>query len=99
MVSIAGKSVHIYEEHPEFKQLENEIRTVKELTEKEAEVVFNSERFSVDPLYDEFSTKIVKNEINLEIAVVKGRLLQQYLAKYQDELLKRFEKKLRKTLT
>jgi len=88
LISIAEKSIDFSREHPEYRQLEKEVETVKELIKNEAKVVFNSKRFSIDPIYDQISKKLVENYINREVALAKRKLLQKYIDEYQDELLK-----------
>jgi capsular exopolysaccharide synthesis family protein len=88
LVSISGKSIDFSIEHPEYRQLEKEVDTAKELIKKEAKVVFDSERFSVDPIYDELSRKLIEGYIDREVNIAKRELLQQYIDEYQDELLK-----------
>jgi len=88
LISISEKSIDFTKEHPEYKKLEKKVETVKELIKNEAKVVFDSEKFSVDPVYDELSKKVVEDYINREVALAKRKLLQKYIDEYQDELLK-----------
>ncbi|MFX0203978.1 MAG: GumC family protein, partial [Candidatus Hodarchaeota archaeon] len=88
LVSISGKSIDFSREHPEYKQLEKEVDTAKSLIKKEAKVVFDSEKFSVDPIYDELSMKLIEGYIDREVNIAKRKILQQYIDEYQDELLK-----------
>ena len=53
LITISGKSVDIHKEHPDFKQLEKEIDIAKEIIKGEEKVVFNSEKLSIDPLYED----------------------------------------------
>ncbi len=88
LVSISGKSIDFSREHPEYKQLEKEVDTAKSLIKKEAKVVFDSERFSVDPIYDDLSSKLIDGYLDREVNIAKRKILQRYIDEYQDELLK-----------
>jgi len=88
LISIAEKSVDISEEHPEFKQLEKKIDTIKEIIKGENKVVFNRERYFVDPIYEDLSKKLVEGHINKEILIAKRKLFHKYIDEYQNELLR-----------
>jgi capsular exopolysaccharide synthesis family protein len=87
LVNIAERSVDIKKEHPDFIQLEKMTDKVKGLINDEAKVVFNSERFSIDPVYDDLSMGLVTNFINKEVTLAKSRLIKKYIKEYQDKLL------------
>lgn len=88
LIKISEKGIDFTKEHPDYKQLEKEVETVKELIQQEAEVVFNKERFSIDPIHDELSKKLVVGYINRDVAIAKRRLLQKYIDEYENELFK-----------
>jgi len=88
LISISGKSVEFRKQHPEYKELEKQLETAKEIVKDEAQVVFGSERFSVDPIYDELSKKLAMGYIERETAIAKRRLIQRFIDGYSDALLK-----------
>ena len=71
LIKVSEKSSDITPEHPDYKQLEKEIETVKDLIKKEAKVVFNSKRFSIDPVYDELSKNLIINSIDRDVDITK----------------------------
>jgi len=87
LIEIAQKSVEHTKEHPDFKILEKEIETAKELIKNEKTIALNSISVSINPIYDELSKKLVDAHIDKNVAVAKRRLLQKYINAYQDELL------------
>ncbi|MDY6855769.1 MAG: polysaccharide biosynthesis tyrosine autokinase [Thermodesulfobacteriota bacterium] len=88
LVDIAQRSVEIKKEHPDYIQLEKMVEAVRDLIQDETRLVFNSERFSVDPVYDDLSFRLVEDYINKEVTLAKSRLIKEYIKKYQDELLR-----------
>ena len=88
LVDIAQRSVEIKKEHPDYIQLEKMVEAVRDLIQDETKLVFNSERFSVDPVYDDLSFGLVEDYINKEVSLAKGRLIKEYIKKYQDKLMK-----------
>ncbi len=87
LMDVAKKSVEFTKEHPDFKILEKEIETAKELIKKEKKVALNTVSLSIDPIYDELAKNLVDSYIDKNVAVAKKRLLQKYINAYQDELL------------
>jgi capsular exopolysaccharide synthesis family protein len=87
LIKISEKSIFIKEEHPEYKQYEKQVETVKGLMKDQANVIFDTERFTVDPVYDELSKKLVGEYIEREVALSKSNILRKYIDEYQDELL------------
>ncbi|MBI5644256.1 MAG: polysaccharide biosynthesis tyrosine autokinase [Deltaproteobacteria bacterium] len=88
LLSITEKSVNYTKEHPEYKKLDREVETIKALLKDEATMVFNGERFSVDPVYDQLSKSMMESYIELEGGLAKRKLIQKYIDQYQGELLK-----------
>ena len=87
LVDIAQKSVEYTKEHPDYKILEKEIETAKELIKNEKKVALNSVSISIDPIYDELSKNLIDAHIDKNIAIAKKGLLQKYINAYQEELL------------
>lgn len=88
LVTMSSKSIDLSKEHPDYRELEKQIETVRDIMKKEAEVVFSSERHGVDPTYESLYDKIVSNSIQIEINLLKRNLFIKYIDQYQDELLK-----------
>lgn len=87
LLDIARRSIEYTKEHPDFKILEKEIETARELIKNEKKVALNSISLSVDPIYDELSKNLVDAHIDKNVAIAKKRLLQKYINAYQEELL------------
>lgn len=87
LVTISERRLAITEEHPDYKQLEKEIETVKELIQDESAVVFDNERFAVDPIYDELLRRMIDDIILIETASAKKEFLAACIKKYQNDLL------------
>lgn len=87
LINIAESGLVITGEHPDYKKLEKELETVRELAGNEAKLVLDSEKFGIDSTYDELSKRLIDNVITTEISRAKKKFLQQYLEKYQDQLL------------
>src|SRR3990167_412217 len=87
VISIAQKGIDFTKEHPEHKQLEKQIETIRELIKREADIVFDSQTHSIDPNHDFLSKNIITAYIDYELAVAKRKLLRKYLNRYQNELL------------
>ena len=87
LMDITKKSVEYTKEHPDFKILEKEVETAKELIKKEKRVALSSISMSIDPIYDELSKNVVEACIDKNVGIAKKRLLQKYINTYQDELL------------
>ncbi|MFC1461305.1 GumC family protein [Verrucomicrobiota bacterium] len=88
LIQIAKNSLEITKEHPDYKELEKELETLRVLIKSEAEIVFHSERFSIDPQYDELSQSLVSDYISKEVALTKNKLLKTYIDRYQKQLMK-----------
>jgi capsular exopolysaccharide synthesis family protein len=87
LIGLADLGVDYTREHPKYKQAEVEIEAVRGLIQKEAALVLNSERRSVDPVYEDLQKTIVLEEINVQVNVAKRRFISRYLSDYQAELL------------
>ncbi|MEW6416556.1 MAG: polysaccharide biosynthesis tyrosine autokinase [Nitrospirota bacterium] len=87
LINMASKTVDITKEHPDYKSLEKQVETIKELLTNEAMKVFNSEKYTVDPLYDELARKVVFDYIDKETAIARRSLIQRYIDVYQKKLL------------
>ncbi len=87
LMDITKKNVEYTKEHPEFKILEKEIETAKELIKKEKKATLNSVTISVDPVYDELSKNLVDAYLDEKASLAKRRLFKKYINEYQEELL------------
>ena len=87
LMDITKKNVEYTKEHPEFKILEKEIETAKELIKKEKKATLNSVTISVDPIYDELSKNLVDAYLDKKASLAKRRLFKKYINEYQEELL------------
>lgn len=87
LLNISQKSIDITTEHPDYKELEKEVETVKNLMKTEANLVLNSERFGVDPVYDNLSKVFIDSYINKGAAIAKKKIMSVYLDSYQRDLL------------
>ena len=79
LISIEEKSIDITKEHPEYKQVEKEIEIVRDLMKNEAKVVFNSEQYGIEPIYDSLSNLLINNYINLEVSLAKKKVLTRFI--------------------
>ncbi len=87
LIGIAEKSIDFSDEHPEYRLLEKEMETVRELIKKEADMLFTREMLSIDPVYDVLYRKSIEGDLDREVALAKRGLLKKFLDKYQGELL------------
>ncbi len=87
LVSISVKELQLHKTHPDFQEIIKELETVKNLAEREAKQVLNSERFAIDPIYDDLRNKLVSDVIKKEIAMAKRKFFEKYVDFYQKKLL------------
>lgn len=92
LIDIASKSMDITKEHPEYKKLEKQIAAIRELMMTDTKVFLSSESYSLDPVYQILTTRLVENYIEREVAIAKRSLFKRYIDKYENELLRMPEK-------
>lgn len=96
-IELSRKKIDFSPSHPEYQQVTNEIEELERLVRTEITLILNKERFDIDPLHDDLSSKYINNTINLELALVKRTLLNELIASYQEELLTYPLKKINQT--
>jgi len=87
LVELSGKSVDFTPSHPAYQQVVKERDEVERLIRQEVEMIFNQQRFAVDPLYDELFEKNIDRKINVELGLIKRQLLGDLKNTYQERLL------------
>lgn len=87
VIELAGRSADIHKEHPDFQRLQKEIESAKDMIKEEAQIILNQETFGIDPLYDQLSNTLINDFIDREIALAQRKLLQTYMAAYEEQLL------------
>jgi len=97
LITLAGKSVDVRKEHPDFIQIERQIEKARDLLQKEANFILSSESYSIDPIYDSLSKQLIEAYINQEIALVRRTILKKYLDAYYQEMMGMTVKKIENT--
>ncbi|MCI4625547.1 MAG: AAA family ATPase [Candidatus Magnetoovum sp. WYHC-5] len=85
-LELRKKSVDITKEHPDYKQLEKQIETVKDKLKKEAKVVLSTKKYVMHPLFEELAAKMADSVINLEAAKAKRKVFKTLLDDYEKTL-------------
>lgn len=88
LFSLGEKSLFYTKEHPEYKKIEKDIETVRNLIMNEAKVVLSRETYTIDPGYETAYKQYIQDSINRESYIAKKNLIKLYIDRYQDELLK-----------
>lgn len=88
LIDMAAKSADITKEHPDYNRIEKQAAAIKELIMNDTKVFLSSEAYSVNPLFQSLTTRLVENYIEREVAIAKKNLLNKYIDKYEAELLK-----------
>jgi capsular exopolysaccharide synthesis family protein len=86
LISFAAKSAVYQENHPEYKQLANELDKVKELISQTESITLNRKNLGIDPVYDSLSSKLVDLQISREVGQAKRALLLRMIAEYKKKL-------------
>jgi len=87
LVDISEVSIDYTKEHPEYKQLEKQVETVRDLLKKETRDFFENREFSVESIYDDLAKRLVDGHIDREVTVAKRRLIERFVEGYQAELM------------
>jgi len=87
-LDIAARAAELRQEHPDYKQIEEEIKIAKTLLAAEASLILDNEKFSVDPVYDELAQRLVANDIDRTASLAKRNLYQAVIDEYQEALLR-----------
>ncbi|MDP6522876.1 MAG: polysaccharide biosynthesis tyrosine autokinase [Kiritimatiellia bacterium] len=87
LVSLSKKATEVTKEHPDYKQIEREIETVRDLVKTEATMVLDNQTTTVDPTYDELIRKKINGEIDLAAAKSKQQLIESFIDSYQKRLI------------
>lgn len=87
LVSLAKKATEVTKEHPDYKQIESEIETVRALVKEEIAMVLDNEINAIDPSYDELIRKKLNGEIDLEAARAKQQLIEGFIDSHQKRLI------------
>lgn len=88
LIDMASKNMDITKEHPDYKKLEKQIAAIRELMMNDTAVFLSSESYSLDPVYQSLTTRLVENYIEREVAIAKRSLFEKNIDKYENELLR-----------
>ena len=88
LIDMAAKSADITKEHPDYNRIEKQAAAIKELIMNDTKVFLSNEAYSVNPLFQSLTARLVENYIEREVAIAKKNLLNKYIDKYEAELLK-----------
>ncbi len=88
LMEVSGKSIDFSEEHPDIKQLNKQIDTLKEILNERANIVFNDKKVSITPVYEKLVEDLKDAYINKRIGEIQRDLLKRYIDKSQEDLIK-----------
>jgi len=88
LITIAATEIELRKDHPDYRQLEKKLNMAKKLLKNETNLVLNSEKFSVDPIFQTLTQNLIDNYMSKETAIAKRKIWQSYIDIYQDELIK-----------
>lgn len=88
LAQVSAKSIDITEEHPDILQLNIQINTLNEYLKDRAGIVINETEVSIAPIYEELIRGLKDAYINKKITEIKRDLINRFIEKSQDELMK-----------
>ena len=87
LIAMASQSANLTEIHSTVISSQRELEKAKQLIEQEKEKIFNSEKYQIDPLYQDLFNKIVQDYILIKLAEVDREKLRHNINAYQAKLM------------
>ncbi len=86
LTGIAVKKIYYTKNHTQYRELEEEINSLKELMSDRADHVLSSSSVSRNPLYDDLYKTMITNYIAIETTKVKLSLTNKTIEEYRNKL-------------
>ena len=88
LLDLSGKKIELTEEHPDVLQINEKIDTIRKLLKDKMEVIFGDKEVSIAPVYEELVRNLKDAYINKKTGEMRREVLERYIDKSQDELMK-----------
>lgn len=69
------KSVDITKNHPDYKQIEKQLNTVRDFLKKESKVSLSSSKYAINPAFEELAVKAAESLVDLEASLAKRKII------------------------